>query len=158
MPAAALDACAQHSSDLHIYRYWPTVDDIARAFACLCALLLPSRGEHRAAPAPEPAPALTVRSRRSLPIHKSPYACEAAEKRPFVDTVSPVRPYVLAEPRKRPGDAKRHGCPSRCGGVAGMRTRAAKTLRLKAQRQREFFWPTVGLDYPQVRRHGAPSS
>ncbi|MEU9334060.1 hypothetical protein AB0D49_13010 [Streptomyces sp. NPDC048290] len=84
-------------------------DLIARALACLCSLLLPSRGKHRATPAPAPdaAPAPSPRPRRSLPEHKSRYAREAAERRPFVDTVSPVRPYVLAEPRKRPDDPKR---------------------------------------------------
>lgn len=34
---------------------------------------------------------------------KSPYAREAAERRPFVDTTSPVRPYVLTRARRRPG-------------------------------------------------------
>lgn len=72
--------------------------------------LFPARGKHRATPAPTPepaAPAPSSRPRRSLPQHKSPYACEAAERRPFTDTISPVRPYVLAEPRKRPDDPKR---------------------------------------------------
>lgn len=84
-------------------------DLIARALAGLCSLLLPSRGKHRAthAPAPDAAPAPSPRPRWSLPEHKSPYAQEAAERRPFVDTISPVRPYVLAEPRKRPDDPKR---------------------------------------------------
>lgn len=84
-------------------------DLIARALACLCSLLLPARGQHRATPAPAPdtAPAPSLRPRRSLPEHKSPYAREAAERRPFVDTISPVRPYVLAERRKRPDDPKR---------------------------------------------------
>ncbi|WP_230396634.1 hypothetical protein [Streptomyces blattellae] len=84
-------------------------DLIARALACLCSLLLPSRGKHRATPAPAPdaVPAPSPWPRRSLPEHKSPYAREAAERRPFVDTISPVRPYVLAEPRKRPDDPKR---------------------------------------------------
>lgn len=78
-------------------------DFIARALACLCSLLFPARGQHRATPAPAP----TARPGRSLPIHKSPYARAAAERRPFTDTISPVRPYVLAEPRKRPDDPKR---------------------------------------------------
>ncbi|WP_229880220.1 hypothetical protein, partial [Streptomyces echinoruber] len=71
-------------------------DLIARAFACLCALLLPARGKHRATPAPAPdmAPTPSARLRRPLPDHKSPYAREAAERRPIVDTISPVRPYV----------------------------------------------------------------
>ncbi|MFE3635820.1 hypothetical protein [Streptomyces sp. NPDC059168] len=84
-------------------------DLIARALACLCSLLLPSCGKHRATPAPAPdaAPVPSSRHRCSLPEHKSPYAREAAERRPFTDTMSPVRPYVLAEPRKRPDDPKR---------------------------------------------------
>ena len=82
-------------------------DLIARALACLCALLFPTCGKHRAPIAPEPAPAPTVRPRRPLPPHKSPYAREAAERRPFTDTISPVRPYVLAEPRRRPEDPER---------------------------------------------------
>jgi hypothetical protein len=73
----------------------------------MCSLLLPARGKHRAPVAPEPAPAPTVRPRRTLPAHKSPYASEAAERRPFMDTTTPVRPYVLAEPRKRPDDPER---------------------------------------------------
>ncbi|MEU7178840.1 MULTISPECIES: hypothetical protein [Streptomyces] len=74
----------------------------------LLALLIPARGKHRAtlAPTPEPAPAPSSRPLRLLPERKSPYAREAAEKHPFVDTISPVRPYVLAEPRRRPDDAK----------------------------------------------------
>ncbi|MFD8610540.1 hypothetical protein [Streptomyces sp. NPDC059631] len=85
-------------------------DLIARALACLCSLLLPARGQHRATPAPTPeqaSPAPAARPRRLLPEHKSPYAREAAERRPFVDTISPVRPYVLAKPCKRPDDPKR---------------------------------------------------
>lgn len=84
-------------------------DLIARALACLCSLLLPSSGKHRASPAPAPYAALVPSSRHrcSLPEHKSPYAREAAERRPFVDTISPVRPYVLAEPRKRPDSPER---------------------------------------------------
>lgn len=78
-------------------------DLIAHALACLCSLLFPARGKHRAALAPVPAPAPTVRPRRPLPPHKSPYAREAAERRPFVDTTSPVCPYVLTRARRRPG-------------------------------------------------------
>lgn len=82
-------------------------DLIARTLACLCSLLLPTRRKHRAALAPEPAPAPSPRLRRTLPEHKSPYAREAAERRPFTDIISPVRPYVLAEPRKRPDSPER---------------------------------------------------
>jgi hypothetical protein len=84
-------------------------DLIARALVCLCSLLFPARGKHRAAPAPvlEPALAPIARPRRPLPLHKSPYASEAAEKRLIMDTINPVRPYVLAEPRKRPDDPER---------------------------------------------------
>jgi len=84
-------------------------DLIARALACLCALLLPARGKHRATPAlvPDSAPTPPARPRHPLPEHRSPYAREAADRRPIVDTISPVRPYVLAEPRRRPDDAKR---------------------------------------------------
>lgn len=81
-------------------------DLIAHALACLCSLLFPARGKHRAALAPVPAPAPTVRPRRPLPPHKSPYAREAAERRPFVEhdkPRAPLRPHAGAtapgEPR-----------------------------------------------------------
>ncbi|MFD9813943.1 hypothetical protein [Streptomyces sp. NPDC059080] len=32
----------------------------------------------------------------------SPYAREASEAQPFLDTVHPVRPYLTASPRRRP--------------------------------------------------------
>ncbi|WP_338671845.1 hypothetical protein V1460_02490 [Streptomyces sp. SCSIO 30461] len=74
----------------------------ASCYAPALSLLLPARGRHRATLALEPALAPSPRPRRTLPEHKSPYAREAAEKRPFVDTVNPVRPYVTAPPRRRP--------------------------------------------------------
>lgn len=80
-------------------------DFIARALARLCSLLLPARGKHRATPVPTPVP--DAAAVPPLPEHKGPYAREAAEWRPVVDTNSPVRPYVLALPRKRPDDPKR---------------------------------------------------
>lgn len=64
--------------------------------------LFPARGKHRATPAPVPTPAPSPRPCRPLPEHKSPYAREAAERRSFVDTLSPVRPYVLSGHRRRP--------------------------------------------------------
>ncbi|OIK03945.1 hypothetical protein [Streptomyces monashensis] len=84
-------------------------DLIARSLACLCSLLLPARGKHRATPAfrPGAAPATCSWSVHSLPEHKSPYAREVAERRPVLDTIGSVRPYVLAEPGKRPDDPKR---------------------------------------------------
>ncbi|WP_411146994.1 hypothetical protein [Streptomyces sp. x-80] len=84
-------------------------DLIAHALACLCLLLFPARGKRRATPtpAPEPVPALSPQPRRPLPAHMSPYARGAAEKRPFRDTLSPIRPYVLSAPKKRPDDAER---------------------------------------------------
>ncbi|MGP3947238.1 hypothetical protein [Streptomyces sp. 7N604] len=84
-------------------------DLIARAVARLCSLLFPTRGKHRAipAPAPELAPARTACPRRPLPEHKSPYVREAAERRPFMDTLSPVRPYVTTPARRRPDDPER---------------------------------------------------
>jgi hypothetical protein len=84
--------------------------DLIARLVRLLALLFPAREKHRAipAPAPEPtAPAPTARPRRSLPEHKSPYAREAAERRPFTDDISPVRPYVLTEHRTRPDDPER---------------------------------------------------
>ena len=77
-------------------------DLIARTLARLCSLLFPTRGNHRATLAPEPVLAVPARPRRPLPEHKSPYAREAAERRPFVDTISPVRPYVLTQLRESP--------------------------------------------------------
>lgn len=83
-------------------------DLIARCLARLLPLLFPARGRHRTDdPAPEPAPAASPRPRRPLPVHKSPYAREAAEKRQFLDTISPVRPYVRTQPRWRPQSAER---------------------------------------------------
>lgn len=77
---------------------------IVRALEALCAFLFPATGVRRA-PAPTPATAPTSqRRRRPLPTHKSPYAHEAAAGRTFVDTLSPVRPYVLARPDERPDD------------------------------------------------------
>lgn len=77
-------------------------DLIARCLARFLALLFPARGEHRATLAPIPAPAPSPRPRRPLPPHKSPYAHQASSRRPFVDTISPVRPYVLTPQRRRP--------------------------------------------------------
>ena len=82
-------------------------DLIARCLARLLSLLFPSTGRHCVAPALEPAPAPCLRPRRPLPEHKSPYAREAAERRPFVDTLNPVRPYVLARPSGCPNDPRR---------------------------------------------------
>jgi hypothetical protein len=82
-------------------------DLIARRLARLLSLLFPARGTHRAVPAPELTPAAPARPRRPLPPHKSPYAHEAADPRPFVDTLNPVRPYVLSRPRRRPQSPQR---------------------------------------------------
>ncbi|MFF4607961.1 hypothetical protein ACFY12_35140 [Streptomyces sp. NPDC001339] len=86
-------------------------EPIARAFVRLCSLLFPARGKHRATPtstpAPEPAPTPSPQSSRPLPEHKSPYARDAADNRTFRDTLSPIRPYVLSTPKKRPDDPKR---------------------------------------------------
>jgi len=78
-------------------------DLIARALHALCALLFPSTGSRRAVLPPIAPPAAPKSAaRRPLPPHKSPYAIDAAEYRPFVDTLNPVRPYLDAPPRKRP--------------------------------------------------------
>lgn len=83
--------------------------DLIAHLARLLALLFPARGKHRAAlvPAPEPAPVSRAWSCASLPEHKSPYAREVAEKRPFVDVLNPVRPYVAALPRRHPDHPER---------------------------------------------------
>lgn len=70
-------------------------------------LLFPARGKHRSTPASRPAHPPASRPRRSLPEHRSPYARESAERRTFVDTLNPVRPYVTAGPRLREDDPKR---------------------------------------------------
>ncbi|MFD9880011.1 hypothetical protein ACFWZT_00915 [Streptomyces alboflavus] len=78
-------------------------DLIARLVArLLCLLLFPAERRHRVAVPPEP-----LRAPDSQPEHKSPYAREAAEGRSFVDTINPVRPYVLTRTHRRPTDAKR---------------------------------------------------
>ncbi|MFD9905883.1 hypothetical protein [Streptomyces sp. NPDC059063] len=78
-------------------------DLIARLVArLLCLLLFPADRTRRAAVAPEP-----VRAPDSQPECKSPYARESAEGRPFVDTINPVRPYVLTQTHRRPTDPKR---------------------------------------------------
>jgi hypothetical protein len=78
-------------------------DFIARHLARLLSLLFPSTGQRCASPEPEPTPVpCPQRPHPSWPEHKSPYALEAAEQRPFEDTLSPVRPYVLARPYSRP--------------------------------------------------------
>ncbi|MEV0440910.1 hypothetical protein AB0I84_08985 [Streptomyces spectabilis] len=78
-------------------------DLIARLVArLLCSLLFPADHNRRATAPPEPLRAPDVQ-----PEHKSPYAREAAEQRPFVDTINPVRPYVLTPVRRRPVDPKR---------------------------------------------------
>ncbi|MCR8576142.1 hypothetical protein [Streptomyces sp. Isolate_219] len=69
--------------------------------------VFPARGRHRATPTPAPTPSPSPRPLRPLPEHKSPYAQDAAEKRPFLDTLNPVRPYVLNAPKKRPDDPVR---------------------------------------------------
>ncbi|MFH8571816.1 hypothetical protein [Streptomyces sp. NPDC017993] len=67
----------------------------------LLAHLLPAYGKHRAAAAPEPSPAPALRRPRApLPRHKSPYARDAVEDRPLMDTSSPVRPYLLSRHRR----------------------------------------------------------
>ncbi|MEU9113293.1 hypothetical protein AB0D04_16310 [Streptomyces sp. NPDC048483] len=64
----------------------------------LLALLLPAGGRHRATATPQPAPAPPLGHHRSrLPRHKSPYARDAAENRPLLDTRNSVRPYVLTD-------------------------------------------------------------
>ncbi|MFI5759684.1 hypothetical protein ACIA8F_01935 [Streptomyces sp. NPDC051563] len=81
-------------------------DFIAR-FARLLAVLLPAGGKHRSTVTSEPAPTPFSSPRLPLPEHKSPYAHEAAQRQAFVDTINPVRPYVIAPPRRRPDDPKR---------------------------------------------------
>lgn len=88
-------------------------DAIARTLLKVLSVLAPRRpgrhsSEHLAAQtpepklAPEPAPAdparAVRRTLRPLPERKSPYAHAAG--RPFLDTVPPVRPYVLAPTRR----------------------------------------------------------
>ncbi|MEV0438963.1 hypothetical protein AB0I84_09435 [Streptomyces spectabilis] len=78
-------------------------DLIARLVArLLCSLLFPTDRSRRATAPPEP-----VHAPDPQPELKSPYAREAAEQRPFLDTINPVRPYVTAPVRRRPDDPKR---------------------------------------------------
>lgn len=84
--------------------------DLIAHLVRVLALVFPARGKHRATPAPHATTTPTVRTawpRRPLPTHKSPYAREVSERRSFVDTISPVRPYVLTEPRRRPDTPER---------------------------------------------------
>jgi hypothetical protein len=67
----------------------------------LLARVLPGYGRHRArrgVPGPvrgaAPEAPRARRPRRPLPLHRSPYAREAAEAGPFMDEASPVRPYL----------------------------------------------------------------
>lgn len=80
--------------------------DLIAHLVRLLVLLFPAGGRHRAAPLPGNAPSPQPR-RSSLPEHRSPYARESAEKRPFTDTINPVRPYVTAPRRKHPDDPER---------------------------------------------------
>ncbi|MEV0444555.1 hypothetical protein AB0I84_14315 [Streptomyces spectabilis] len=83
-------------------------DLIARIVArLLCSLLFPVDRRHRAALAPEPVRTPDVQPPSLAPENKSPYARAAAEGRRFTDTISPVRPYVLVPPSRRPDDPER---------------------------------------------------
>ncbi|WP_330174514.1 hypothetical protein OG875_13770 [Streptomyces sp. NBC_01498] len=44
--------------------------------------------------------------------------------------------------------------------AAYLRNQEAETLNLRTarKRQRELFWAAMGMDYPGVRLHGAPSA
>lgn len=73
----------------------------------LLALLFPAYGKHRAAATPQPSPAPgPPLSHTPLPRHKSRYAHDAAEHRPFVDPLNSVRPYVLSRSRTRPDNPR----------------------------------------------------
>ncbi|MEU7581953.1 hypothetical protein AB0B50_30695 [Streptomyces sp. NPDC041068] len=83
-------------------------DLIARLVArLLCLLLFPADGRPRTTLVPGPVLTPDQPPRPALSEHKSPYAREAAEHRPFVDTINPVRPYVTAPLRRCPDDPKR---------------------------------------------------
>ncbi|MGP8299969.1 hypothetical protein ACTPOK_18980 [Streptomyces inhibens] len=77
------------------------------AFMRLLALLFPGYGKHRAAATPQPSAAPAPRPPCTpLPRHKSRYAHDAAEHRPFVDPLNSVRPYVLSRSRTRPDNPR----------------------------------------------------
>ncbi|MEU6285839.1 hypothetical protein [Streptomyces sp. NPDC047028] len=107
-------------------------DLIVRALELISALFGSKPGRHSAAHLN--APAVSDPS----PAAPLPPHVQERNKRLDGEEVELIRPYY----------------------AAFMQNQEDETLRLRAvrKRQRELFWATMGMDYPGVRLHGAPSA